>query len=58
MKNIDFTRIKSIQIFEYCDNRSNESYHFKLIIELLSVRKKLVARRVDIPAQTEHLIPV
>ena len=47
IKNIDSTRIESIQIFGYCDDRGKESYNFKLSNNRASViQKKLVANGI------------
>ena len=44
IKNIDSTRIESVQIFGYCDDRGKDSYNFKLSNNRASViQKKLVA---------------
>ena len=43
IKNIDSTRIESVQIFGYCDDRGKESYNFKLSNNRASnIQKKLV----------------
>ena len=47
IKNIDSTRIESVQIFGYCDDRGKESYNFKLSNNRASaIRKRLVASGV------------
>ncbi|SFB09443.1 OmpA family protein [Flavobacterium swingsii] len=44
IKKIDSTRIESVQIFGYCDDRGKESYNFKLSNNRASIiQKKLVA---------------
>lgn len=44
IKTIDSTRIESVQIFGYCDDRGKDSYNFKLSINRASViQKKLIA---------------
>jgi outer membrane protein OmpA-like peptidoglycan-associated protein len=44
IKTIDSTRIESVQIFGYCDDRGKESYNFKLSNNRAStIQKKLIA---------------
>ena len=47
IKSIDATRIESVQIFGYCDDRGKESYNFKLSNNrAAAIQKKLIANGI------------